>query len=258
MQRLGKNQGRYHGETIDIEQVQREVHRAALKHGWLAETFLKTADFELRAYHRADSRAKTNLYFSTGIHGDEPSGPLAVLQLLTENNWPEANLWLVPCVNPAGFRLNTRENGEGIDLNRDYRHQNSAEVRAHVEWLKRQPDFDLTLVLHEDWESNGFYVYELNPWNKRSLAEDIVESVRKICPIETAELVDNWECRAGIIRPMVDPMERPQWAESLWLIVNKTQQSYTLETPSDYALESRVQAHLAAVHGALQSFGAEE
>ena len=87
-----------------------------------------------------------------------------------------------------------------------------------------------------------------------SLAEDIVEAVRVVCPIETAELVDTWECRAGIIRPQVDPTERPQWAESVWLIVNKTAQSYTLETPSDFSLEPRVRAHLAAVRGALRSF----
>ena len=241
-------------QMIYIDSVLGEVHQSALQHGWHSETFLKDEDYELRAYHRRTVGAKTNLYLSTGIHGDEPSGPLALLQLLKENDWPEANLWLVPCVNPTGFRANTRENAHGIDLNRDYRHQNSAEVRAHVEWLKRQPAFQLTLVLHEDWESNGFYVYELNPRNKRSLAADIIESVRQICPIESAELVDNWECRAGIITPNVDPMERPQWAESLWLIVNHTEQSYTLETPSDFALDLRVKAHLTAVRGALQSF----
>lgn len=254
MQRLGKNQGRYHGETIDIDALQQEVHQRALQHGWQPETFLKAADYELRAYHRPSVDAKTNLYLSTGIHGDEPSGPLAIRQLIHENVWPKANLWLVPCINPTGFRLNTRENADGTDLNRDYRDLKTSEVRAHVEWLDRHPCFDLTLILHEDWESNGFYVYELNPLKERSLAENIVDAVRAVCPIETAELVDNWECRAGIIRPAVDSMERPQWAEAVWLSVNKTQQSYTLETPSDFPLELRVKAHLAAVRGALQSF----
>jgi predicted deacylase len=184
---------------------------------------------------------------SAGIHGDEPSGPLAVLRLLQENRWPETNVWLIPCLNPAGFRRNTRENAQGVDLNRDYRHSQSAEVSAHIDWLKSQPKFDLNLILHEDWESNGFYVYELNPRKKRSLAEPMVEAVRELCPIETANLVDNWPCNAGIIRPAVDPMERPQWAEPVYLVVNKTIQSYTLETPSDFALDLRVRAHLRAV-----------
>ncbi|MGZ8919830.1 MAG: M14 family metallopeptidase [Limisphaerales bacterium] len=252
MERLGRNHGRYHGESIDIDHVQREAHRLALIHGWESQTFLKSDDFELRGYRRTLSGACQNLYLSTGIHGDEPAGPLAILQLLAENRWPEANLWLVPCVNPTGFRQNTRENALGIDLNRDYRHLNTAEVRAHVAWLERQPHFDLTLILHEDWESNGFYVYELNPAHKPSLAEKIVEAVRELCPVESADLVDNWECRAGIIRPQVDPMERPQWAEAIYLSVNKTAQSYTLETPSDFSLDLRVRTHVNAVHAALR------
>ena len=251
MQKLGKNHGRYHGETIEIDQVLREVDRAAIQHGWSAETFLTADSFELKAYHRNSPAAIHNLYLSSGIHGDEPAGPLALLQMLQENRWPDLNLWLVPCVNPMGFRRNTRENADGVDLNRDYRHRTAAEVKAHVVWLQRQPRFDLTLILHEDWESNGFYVYELNPNKKRSLAEDIIAAVQELCPIESAPLVDNWECRGGIIRPQVDPQERPQWAESVYLIVNKSEQSYTLETPSDFPLSTRVQAQVAAVTRAI-------
>jgi murein peptide amidase A len=256
MERLGKNHGRYHGDRIDIDRVGREIDEAARAQGWESKAFLKKDDFEFRAYHRANPQDSRNVYVSTGIHGDEPSGPLALLELIKENSWPEANLWAVPCVNPTGFRLNTRENSNGVDLNRDYRELNTDEVRAHVAWLNQQPPFDLTLILHEDWESNGFYVYELNPTKKRSLAEDIIEAVRAVCPIETAEVVDNWECQAGIIRPQVNPMDRPQWAEAVWLSVNKTAQSYTLETPSDFPIEARMRAHRTAVHGALRSFSA--
>ncbi len=73
------------------------------------------------------------IYISTGIHGDEPAGPLAALRLIQENHWPEnAEIFLLPCLNPIGFTLNRRENANGIDLNRDYRNPKSAEVlRAH-------------------------------------------------------------------------------------------------------------------------------
>lgn len=251
MERLGKNNGRYHGETIDIDRLQGELHHLALACGWQSESFLKSDDFELRAYRRVSPGATKNIYLSSGIHGDEPAGPLAMLELIAENRWPEANLWLVPCVNPTGFRKNTRENAAGIDLNRDYRQPRTAEVRSHIAWLDQQPNFDLTLVLHEDWESNGFYVYELNPAGKPSLAEEIVEAVRAVCPIESAELVDNWECRAGIIRPQTNAMERPQWAEAIYLSVNKTPLNYTLETPSDYDLKLRVKTHVVAARRAL-------
>ncbi len=254
MQRLGLNRGRYHGEAIDIDAVQREIHELALSSGWIAETFLDQPGMTLRGYHRPFYGALRNLYVGTGVHGDEPSGPLAVVELLQQDTWPAANLWLVPCVNPTGFRLNTREDKNGIDLNRDYRHQRTAEVSAHARWLQVQPEFDLCLLLHEDWEANGFYVYELNPEKRPSLAEPIVDAVRSLCPIETAELVDQWECRAGIIRPAVQPDERPLWAEAIYLIATKTRQTYTFETPSDFPLASRVRTHVVAIREAFRLF----
>lgn len=253
MQRLGKNQGRYHGETIDIGKVQREAHRLALDAGWQPDPFYSAGEITLTGYRRIARQTGKNLYISTGIHGDEPSGPLAVLQLLEENDWPEGvNLWLCPCLNPDGFRLNTRENASGIDLNRDYRHLATPEIRAHAGWLERQPPFDLTVLFHEDWEANGFYVYELNPHNRPSFAEGIIEAVREVCPIEHAGSVDTWECRGGIIRPQLPPEDRPQWAEALYLIVNKSPQSYTLETPSDFPLDFRVRAHVRAMRRMLE------
>lgn len=254
MQRLGRNKGRYHGEPIDITRVQRETHHFAQTHGWESDTFLDRDGLTLRGYRRPRPGAKKNLYISTGIHGDEPSGPLAVLQLLEENRWPDCNLWLVPCVNPTGFALNTRENALGIDLNRDYRHLHTPEISAHVTWLSRQPQFDLTLVLHEDWEANGFYVYELNPNQLPSIAEHLVDSVRELCPIETSDRVDDWPCSGGIIRPPINPHERPQWAEALYLSVHKSRLNYTLETPSDFDLPLRVRAHVRAVRRAFELF----
>ena len=145
----------------------------------------------------------------------------------------------MPCINPTGFRRNTRENDEGVDLNRDFRHLKTPEISAHAHWLERQPAFDFCLLLHEDWEANGFYVYELNPQKRPSLAVPIIEAVRALCPIETAEMVDTFTCKEGIIRPPINPAERPQWAEAIYLIANKTRQSYTLETPSDFPLAIR-------------------
>ena len=110
MKRLGKNLGGYFGETIDIRTVLRSAKAAALEHGWESETFYLVGDLELLAFHRpvATPSAKIKrLYISAGIHGDEPAGPLTALRLLQENQWPaSAELWLLPCLNPAGFILN--------------------------------------------------------------------------------------------------------------------------------------------------------
>jgi predicted deacylase len=257
MQRLGKNQGGYFGETINLIGVLREIEVTAAAHGWQTEDFLHLGSLRLFALRRAATSRVTNhgarIYISTGIHGDEPAGPLAALQLLRENKWPENyDLWLCPCLNPAGFVLNQRENDKGIDLNRDYRHLRSDEVRAHTAWLEQQPQFDVCLCLHEDWESHGFYVYELNPDNRPSLAEAIVAEAAKVCPIDQSEIIENRPAKGGIIRPNLDPRGRPDWPEAFWLITHQTRLSYTLEAPSDFPLKTRVDALVAGVNAGLK------
>jgi Succinylglutamate desuccinylase / Aspartoacylase family len=260
MERLGKNHGGYHGETIDIRTLLHDVGIAAQLHGWSSEIFHDTGEFKWFALHRpprltSHSQPSARVYISTGIHGDEPAGPLAGLRLLRENQWPAGlELWLCPCLNPAGFVLNRRENPDGKDLNRDYRHLEAAEVRAHTAWLNRQPNFDLCLLLHEDWESHGFYLYEQNPDNHSTLAETVIARIAEVCPIDRSEIIEDRPAQNGIIRPNLDPNTRPQWAEAFYLIVNKTRLSCTLEAPSDFPMEVRVNALVTGVNAALKSF----
>jgi hypothetical protein len=49
MQKLGKNHGGYHGETIDIRAVLRGIETAAQQHGWTSETFGRQGEFNLPA-----------------------------------------------------------------------------------------------------------------------------------------------------------------------------------------------------------------
>jgi len=260
MQRLGKNAGGYHGETIDIGAVLRESVAAAQRHGWNVKCLDVTSGLSLCALHRPSPSSRSThyaprVYISTGIHGDEPAGPLAVRQLIEENLWPaQLDLWLCPCLNPTGFPLNRRESALGHDLNRQYLHFDAPETRAHVEWLKQQPAFDLTLCLHEDWEAQGFYLYELNPLARATLAESVIEQVARVCPIDLSPEIEGRPARGGIIRPDTDPRSRPQWPESFWLLTHKSPQGYTFEAPSDFTMQVRVAALVTAVKAALAAF----
>jgi murein peptide amidase A len=256
VQKLGKNHGGYHGETIDLRALLNDVETVAQVHGWTPETFHEAGGFKWFALHRKpearSQKSEVRIYISAGIHGDEPAGPLTALKLLRENNWPEhAEVFLLPCLNPIGFTRNQRENVDGIDLNRDYRNPKAPETRAHIAWLERQPKFDLYLCLHEDWESHGFYLYEQNPDSKQSLAEKMIEAVQNICPIDLSENIEGRAAKGGIVRPNILPQERPDWPEAFYLITQKSRQGYTLEAPSDFPLVTRVAALVAAVNAAL-------
>lgn len=270
MQKLGHNLGGYLGETIDIAAVLGEIERYAYATGWRFEALPTDNGLALPTWHRVPSQQaqdrppstgsgqvrepRARIYISAGIHGDEPAGPLAVRQLLKENHWPKAaELCLCPCLNPAGFTLNRRENAAGLDLNRQYLHLEAPETRAHVAWLQRQPPFHLALCLHEDWEAHGFYLYELNPHNEPSQAEEIIRRVAGFCPIDQSTEIEGRPAVGGIVRPNADPRSRAQWPESLWLINNQTRHSYTLEAPSDFPLPSRVTALVTAVHTVLNT-----
>ncbi len=260
LRKLGRNINGYFGETIDIAAVLGDCVAAARAHGWTLEEIPAAAEIKLVALTRragasnsATPGGNRRIYLSTGIHGDEPAGPLAVRQLLREDLWPrELDLWLCPCLNPTGFLLNRRENGQGKDLNRDYRAPETREILAHTGWLQRQPQFDLSLCLHEDWESHGFYVYELNPDNRPTLAEAIVQGVASVCPIDCSELIEGRPAKRGVIRPSLDPRSRPDWPEAFFLLTHKTRLSYTLEAPSDFPLPARVAALAAGVRTALK------
>jgi hypothetical protein len=266
--RLGKNVNGYFGETIELSSVLHDCIAAATARGWTVKQVPVNENLGLPAFTRGDSiitgdepasgTVKPRVYISTGIHGDEPAGPLAVRQLLQENQWPmDFDLWLCPCLNPTGFLLRRRENAEGLDLNRQYLAPQAGETVAHIRWLEQQPSFDLCLCLHEDWEAHGFYVYELNPDNRASLAEAIVGRVATVCPVDQSEVIEGRPAKQGIIRPSINPRDRPQWPEAFYLLTYKTRLSYTLEAPSDFPLMSRVAALVLGVTAALQTLDAQ-
>jgi murein peptide amidase A len=260
VQRLGRNQGRYLGETIELRALEHEIRLHALKHGWQSECFMDNGQLALHAFCKRSTQlqpARPNpkkLYISAGIHGDEPAGPKAVLQLLQDNVWPnDVEVWLCPVLNPTGLALNQRENAQGIDLNRQYLSPGAEETRAHVAWLNRQPPFDVTLCLHEDWEAHGFYVYELNADNQQSLADQIVLRVSDACPIDPSPIIEGREASQGIIRPVNSPFSRLDWPEAFYLIHHKTRLSYTLEAPSDFPLDTRVSALVIGVRAVVDA-----
>lgn len=223
--------------------------------GFQIENYGEAEGVPLLALTRPGRAHGRRFYVSAGIHGDEPAPPRALLRMLEERCFDGDHTWHVcPLLNPAGMARGTREDPAGRDLNRDYRDPQSSEIRAHVAWLQRQSAFDLALCLHEDWEAGGFYLYELNPDRRPSLAEPIVDAVRPVCPIDPADRIDGRPAAGGIIRPETDPAKRETWPEAIYLRVHHARQGYTLETPSVRPMAQRIAAQVVAVETACTEF----
>lgn len=226
---------------------------AARRAGFAAEPFGEIHGYALNAYTKPAAPDAPRLYVSSGMHGDEPAPPWAVLQLVERGFFDaRASWWICPIINPTGLALGQRENFAGLDLNRDYKQPASAEICAHVAWLERQPHFHATFCLHEDYEAKGFYLYELNPENRATLADAALAAAARHCPIEDAAIIDGREAAApGIIRPVSDPLLREQWPEAIYLRYQHTPLTYTFESPTMLPLEQRVAAHCAALDAAV-------
>lgn len=237
---------------IDVDQCIHDLETAAEAVGFAISHYGSVDGAPLLGLRREASTVSAGgrrVYLSAGIHGDEPAGPLAVLDLLRADALPRCHDWVIcPLMNPSGLKTGARENFRGIDLNRDYRDFVSDEIRGHRDWMARQiGQLDLGIHLHEDWEAKGFYLYELNFGKSPSRAPALLEAVRAFLPIETADCIDGRSARGGIIRPDTLPELPEGHPESIYLYQQYGGVLYTLETPSAAELALRVAALKAAV-----------
>lgn len=211
--------------------------------GFKIETFATIVGTPLIALTRPALPGRPHFYLSAGIHGDEPAPSHALLRLLESDIFDDRAGWsLVPMLNPTGFRLGTRENADGVDLNRDYLEGCSIEIGGHLRWLRNQPAFRSIFCLHEDWESTGFYLYELNPGHHPSPTAPMLAAAARYMPLDQSSVIDGRPTAApGLILPHHDPATRSVGAEAVYLCQHHTPLSYTLETPSSLPLELRIQ-----------------
>jgi len=79
----------------------------------------------------------------------------------------------------------------------------------------------------------------------------MITAAAKSCPIDMSPLIEGREARGGIIRPVLNPEEREKWPESIYLQVNHTRLSYTIETPSSLPIETRVTTLRSALRAAI-------
>jgi predicted deacylase len=89
---------------------------AAEAAGFSATCLVETAAGPVHAWQRTG--AGPRIYLSAGIHGDEPAGPLALLDLMAAGFFTPDRHWTIcPSLNPTGLSAGTRDNADGIDLN---------------------------------------------------------------------------------------------------------------------------------------------
>jgi murein peptide amidase A len=187
------------------------------------------------------------IYISAGIHGDEAAAPEALVV------WAERNirrlrrlpLILFPCVNPWGLVNNNRFDAEGRDLNRVFQHDEVPVVGA-MKRLIAGHRFDLALTLHEDYDGQGLYLYEVER-TAPHWGEELLEIARPIIAIEGRTTIDRRRSAGGIVRRKVNKRKFPLLPEAVFLHLHHAERTFTIETPSEFSLDARVEAQVAII-----------
>ncbi len=204
---------------------------------------------------------RPSIAIAAGIHGDEPAGPWALLELAESDGLdPSFAYRLWPCTNPTGFDARTRESAGGIDLNRTFgRGGQSPEAKA-ILIANRDRKFSLSLDLHEDADAVGFYCYEYGVGDVgRAVVAALDDAGLPVDPLaatfDTAGPLDD----ASSVRErgritadhVVEAESLGALSYSLAIARNAARRALTFETPSREPCEARLSMHRIAVRAAI-------
>ena len=228
----------------------------ARKAGLRCEPFATADEFELLAVRSPALHTASGIYLSAGIHGDEVASTEGLFL------WADLNtkylrrlpLLLFPCLNPWGLIHNRRVDAEGRDLNRSFHLDDVPRIKAHKELLQGL-HFSLAICLHEDFDAQGVYLYEIRHRGRpaqRPIGAELLSAAGYYVPIDLRPKIEGRRAAHGSIKRRIRAKQFPVMPEAAYLSLNHSDDTITLETPSEYELGARVQAQAAAIQRAVE------
>lgn len=187
-----------------------------------------------------------------GIHGDEPAGSYAALELVErlaqgELGVDSVALKIYPICNPAGLWIGERNLPGGPDLNRIFwTGSEEPEVKMLEEELRREK-FDGIIALHSDDTADGIYGYVGGDLLTRHLLEPALAAASAVIPRSKEPLIDGWRAKDAIIEERFQGIlsAPPEQVPKPFEIV--------FETPSEFELGVQVLAQGIAVEAVLEA-----
>jgi len=215
----------------------------ATVHDPVAGAALPLSRFTLRGPNASDP---IRIGIFAAIHGDEPSGPLAVrglLELLARDPAPAENFLLhfYPVCNPVGFMRNQRLSGAGCDLNREFWKNSSQPEILVLEQELKAKHFQGLVQLHADDTSDGIYGFVRGHTLTENLLRPALREAGRILPRNVSATIDGFAARDGIIYDQYEGILAAP-AE-----VSPVPFEIVFETPQLAPLDSQVEALMTAV-----------
>ena len=199
--------------------------------------------------------APKRVLLTGGVHGSEPAGCIAAVQLLElVAAHPEAfagyEFTVVPLVNPEGFRDDTRQNeNDHADLNRAVNPGDAVpkEIRLVLPVLDRGP-WDLALDLHASGSTtttgkNGFFAI------RTTGSDELLHAVMSEFA-QTHPVLDETTMRYDMVEPGVMQSHNDGTVKQ-YLYSHGTERSFTVEAPALGELGPQVNGLVDMVRGFL-------
>lgn len=209
---------------------------------------------------------QATISISAAVHGDEPAAAWALLSLVEDRLLdPRFAYRLWPCLNPTGFDAGTRANAEGVDVNRTFTGAGASPEARAVLTANRDRTFAMHIDLHEDFEADGFYMYEpVRPHAPSRFARDVTAAI-----VDAGFALQVLDASYDLGTPpeaaytqtlapgtvIVDAFEEAKFFSgspiAIRMLRRATSLALTFETPSRRPLPERIAMHRVAVVNAL-------
>jgi protein MpaA len=157
---------------------------------------------------------------------------------------------IFPCLNPWGLVHNRRTDSENRDLNRCYHLDTIPRINAQKELLRGRT-FRLAMCLHEDYDAQGVYLYEIRK-KLTTFGGELLAAAGYHVPIDARRIIEGRRADQGWIARKIDLKKFPMVAEAIYLALNHSERTITAETPSEYDLGPRIQAQIAMIQRAIE------
>ena len=208
--------------------------------------------FTLRGAADGNTTVKLGLFAT--IHGDEPQGAHALLELAKFSRRAPAlfrgyEIHLYPLCNPTGYEDGTRHSRRGEDLNRHFWRGSPEPEVALLEREIITRGFHGIVSLHADDTSDGLYGFVRGATISRELLAPALDDASRHLPINRDPVIDGFRAHEGII---VEGYEGILSARQ----VEPRPFEIVFETPAAAPLEKQVASSVAAVTAILRLYRA--
>jgi murein peptide amidase A len=236
----------------DYRHLVRRWRMIAEKAGLQMRPFALESGYRVYFVRRPRMTRRGGIYISAGIHGDEPAGTEALICWAERNVKKLAHLpcLIFPCLNPWGLVNNSRFDEQHRDLNRQFQAEDVGMIRTLKELIARY-QFDLALTLHEDYDGQGLYIYEVER-AKPFWGESLLDLARPLIPIEGRTTIDGRRSMGGLVRRRINLKRFPMLPEAVYLHLHHAVRTFTFETPSEFGLDQRVAVLLLLIEECIQ------